>query len=480
MSVQVRLTIALTVVGLLLFGMYGVVAYRGERADLRESMDREVRILGRSLQTALANALRDKQVADVEETLSRLEVLQHDVDVHVHDTTGSLVARSEGAIEDDQVRALAARAADRHVELIEEDPPDHPRRLIYAAPLMGDDGTLLGTLAVVRPLDDLHADLDRSGTRLLLGLGVFVILTMVVGMILGGAYIRGPLARVVDGIRHVRAGDFATRVPIARDDEIGAVVKELNTMAGELDEMGQRLAAEQEARFKVERGLLQIDKLITIGQLSAGLAHEIGSPLQVLGGRAQALVATSSDPEVKRQAGIIVAQVERITRIVEQLLSFARRRPPVIAPCRLETPVGAVLELLEGECRRRRVTIRSESDGAPHVIAGDIDQLQQIVLNLVRNALASVTDGGEVIVRLTRADDRVELAVEDDGPGIEPDARAHLFEPFFTTRAREGGTGLGLAIVRSIAIEHGAEVGVAADRARGASFTVTFPGVADA
>src|SRR5262249_52950199 len=135
-------------------------------------------------------------------------------------------------------------------------------------------------------------------------------------------------------------------------------------------------------------------------QLSAGLAHEIGSPLQVLRGRASAVRDKSSDPEARRHAEILVEQCDRIARIVEQLLSFGRRKPAVIAACSLDTPVRTVLELMAGEAQRAGVKIVSESDGAAHVVDADADQLQQVVLNLVKNALAATPRDGTITVRL--------------------------------------------------------------------------------
>jgi len=219
--------------------------------------------------------------------------------------------------------------------------------------------------------------------------------------------------------------------------------------------------------------------MVTIGQLSAGLAHEIGSPLQVLSGRAAALLSRSADPETRRQAEILVEQTERITRIVDQLLSLGRRRPAVIAPCDLAKPVKTVLELLDGEIRRRGVTLDFQHDAGDHAIDADEDQMQQIVLNLVRNSLAATPSGGRITVRVDTSlaspgePGVVRLIVRDTGPGIPPELAAKLFEPFFTTRASEGGTGLGLAVVRAIVTEHHGTITASSDH--GAEFIVSFP-----
>ncbi|MCE9577008.1 MAG: HAMP domain-containing histidine kinase [Deltaproteobacteria bacterium] len=474
MSIRLRLTALLTLLGLALFVGYALIAYRGEERDLRTSTEREVRTLGRALEIALGNALRDRQRMDIDETLAALDAIRPAVEVHVHDAEGATIALSENAIVDRQIEAMVSAAGTSGTATLVTD-PDHSR-IIYAAPLVGDDGAALGAFALVRPLDDLDADLARTKWRLVLTMAAFVIATMFAGVLLGTLYVKRPVARVLEGIRHVRQGDTDARVPSTRKDEIGALVDEFNAMVVALDVARQRVEQEVEARLRLERGLRDVDKMVTIAQLSAGLAHEIGSPLQVLSGRGQALVERSADPEARRLAEIVVAQTERITKIVEQLLSFGRRRAPQIARCDLAQPIRAVLDLLEREVRRGGVTLRFEPDGGDHMIDGDADQLQQVTLNLVKNALAATPRGGVVTVRVARQDDRVQLIVEDNGSGIAPEIQARLFEPFFTTRSAEGGTGLGLAVVRAIVLEHGGAIDVHSTPGQGATFTITFPG----
>jgi signal transduction histidine kinase len=346
---------------------------------------------------------------------------------------------------------------------------------VYAAPLTADSGEVIGAIVVARVIDDLRADLARTRWRLIAVVVALVAVTLAAGVLLGTAYITRPLATVLDGISHVRAGDFRSAVPLAHRDEIGALVDEFNAMVAALADARQRIDHETEARLRLERGLQGIDKMVTIGQLSAGLAHEIGSPLQVLSARASALATRSADPETRRQAEILVEQTARITRIVDQLLSFGRRRPAVIAPRDLARPVRTVLELLDGEARRRGAALELAVDGGDHTIDADEDQLQQIVLNLVRNALAATPAGGRITVRIEAATEPagVRLIVRDTGPGIPAELQDRLFEPFFTTRASEGGTGLGLAVVRAIVTEHGGTITARSDR--GAEFVVHFP-----
>jgi signal transduction histidine kinase len=265
-----------------------------------------------------------------------------------------------------------------------------------------------------------------------------------------------------------------------------ALARQFEAMVAELSAARGRLAEAVESRATLERGLQRLDKLATLGQLSAGLAHEIGSPLQVLQGRTRALLGERArDPdEVRRIATILNEQADRITRIVEQLLRFARRTPPPLAPVALAAPVRAVLDLLEHAARQRGVAL--ELDAAPDVpaVRADVDGVQQVVLNLVKNALEATARGGRITVLLrpteaVAADGQrralARLEVVDSGSGMSEATLARLFEPFFTTRAASGGSGLGLAVVRSIVVALGGTVGASTVPGVGSRFTVDLP-----
>jgi signal transduction histidine kinase len=306
------------------------------------------------------------------------------------------------------------------------------------------------------------------------------------GVALGRAYIKRPLRLLADAMRNVRGGDLETAIAVERQDEMGHVAAEFNAMLGELRSARRRLVEEQERRRQLRRDLQDVEKLATIGQLAAGLAHEIGSPLQVLQGRAHGLQSVAERPEeVRRIAGILVSQTERITRIIERLLAVARRQPRNIAPLNLAEPVGLVVDLLEFEARRRDVSLTLNVAPGLRTVVADADAIQQVVLNLVRNALQATPARGRVEVALAAASLRapgadgegpaVRLSVSDTGAGVPPDVRERLFEPFFTTRAESGGTGLGLAVVRAIVEAHRGTITVRSEPGTGATFEVVLP-----
>lgn len=334
-------------------------------------------------------------------------------------------------------------------------------------------------LVVVRPLAEMQDDLRATTQRTVFSVLGFVALVALLTMALARFWVGGPLAEMNAHMRRVRAGDLSPS-PIPRAaGEVADSLREFETLVRDLAEARARLDAETEARRRLEDGLRHVDKLTTVGQLAAGLAHEIGSPLQILEGRLSMLESKADDPrETRRLAQILAEQSRRITRIVSRLSGVARRSLQR-SLIQVGPSVRTVVELMEGEARRRGITLVLEEEAALPQVEGEADALQQLTLNLVRNALAATAQGGHVSVRLARTVTErgaiVQLTIEDTGSGMDDATRAQIFEPFFTTRSAEGGSGLGLAVVKGIVDEHGGRIRVQSAPGAGTTFTIELP-----
>jgi signal transduction histidine kinase len=475
MKLATRMTVALGACALLLFGGAGWLQLQHEQRDLRVVARSEALLLGRSLQTAFENALRDRQLEDVKETLEALSQVDRSVAIFVFDEVGKLVGSSKGAHATPDTLRIEATARGQQQPVFEFLPEPDPSVLRVGLRLRDEAPASASAIVLEKPLAELQRDLQETRRDIVLSALAFVFAVAALTWLLSRRYVAAPLARMVATMRRVRAGDLQIAPGVRRADEVGETQAEFDRLVQDLEAARVRADQELEARRRMERGLQNADKLITLGQLSAVMAHEIGSPLQILEGRARALHKHPDNPEATRRvADILVEQTARITRIVGQMLSITRRRSPVRAQVDAEVSVRSVTALLEVEARRRQVRLRVERRGRCDVFA-DADQLQQVALNLIRNALEASPPGTAVTIGIGGDDARLSIDVADQGSGVAEQVRAHLFEPFFTTKADAGGSGLGLSVVRSIVQEHGGQVEFVEQGASGCVVRVSLP-----
>ena len=234
---------------------------------------------------------------------------------------------------------------------------------------------------------------------------------------------------------------------------------------------------------RLEAELRQAERLSSLGQLAAGMAHEIRNPLAGIAMTAQVLKSRlgerpDADPYLER----IQAEIQRLERIVRSLLEFSRPARPRLAPLDVAASARRVLEDLAGQAAAAGIELVPPDAAAPGAALADGDQIHQVLLNLVQNALQACQPGDRIGIDLERAAavggaDRLQVRVWDSGPGVLEAARSRLFEPFFTTKAE--GTGLGLAVCRQILEEHGGRIQYRPRPAGGAEFCLQLSPIPD-
>jgi signal transduction histidine kinase len=313
-------------------------------------------------------------------------------------------------------------------------------------------------------------------------------------------FFRRPARHIVQAMAQARAGDLTARARVLRDDELGEIARGFNRMIDELsardrereellarissfnDELRREVAAAtkdlraaNEALFHTQQQLARTEKLAAIGQVTASLAHEIGTPLNAIGGHLQLLARNHPrDAETQRRVGVITKQLDFIVSIVRRLLQRTHARRAVLQPVDLNALVRETLRLVAPTLEAHAINIAEMLDPKLPLVSADPDQLPQVLLNLINNSIDAMPQGGRLEIT-TRGDERANLAIldfRDTGCGIASDALEHLFEPLWTTKLT--GSGFGLSIVREIMKEHGGSVEVLRDQTEGAAFRLTL------
>ena len=230
---------------------------------------------------------------------------------------------------------------------------------------------------------------------------------------------------------------------------------------------------------RLEEQLIQAEKLAAMGQMLAGVAHELNNPLTAILGVTELLREREGFEEsTKRQLDLTHRQARRAARIVQNLLEFSRPASPQKNPLDVNTLIERTLQLQDHSLRRNNIQAEFQPQPDLPAVVGDANQLIQVFLNLVSNAeqaIREVREGGRIQIRIGRIGAHISITVQDDGVGIAPEALPRLFDPFYTTKRPGGGTGLGLSICMSIVREHGGSIDVETLPAGGSAFTVYLP-----
>jgi two-component system, NtrC family, sensor kinase len=291
-----------------------------------------------------------------------------------------------------------------------------------------------------------------------------------------------PVKSIQAGVQRVHAGNFDQPIVLQSQDELQELADEFNAMTARLRDVYKDLARQVDERSKQ---LVAAEKMVSVGFLAAGVAHEINNPLASIAFCAEALerrlehLLETADPAdagvIRKYLGMIQQEAFRCKLITERLLDYSRTGSGRWEPTDLAALVQNVLELVQHlpASRGKRIVFRPD---ARVVAAADANELQGLVNNLVVNALENMDDGGTVQIGLRAVNETAELSVRDTGCGMSADVLQHIFEPFYT-RSRTGkGTGLGLFISQRVATQHGGTITATSDGpGKGSTFTVRFP-----
>ena len=226
---------------------------------------------------------------------------------------------------------------------------------------------------------------------------------------------------------------------------------------------------------QIQEQLRKAERIAELGTLASGMAHEIGTPMNVILGRADYLLQRTADEGMKKGLATIVTQVDRITKVMNQLLAFARRRAPERRAVDLGEIVEDSLEMFQERIAHNRITVENEIEADLPPVHADRDQLMQVLINLVVNSLHAMPEGGRLRLSLAREDNHVCLGVSDTGHGMPEEIRSKVFNPFFTTKDFGKGTGLGLTVVKGIIEEHGGTIAVESVVDKGTTFWIRLP-----
>jgi two-component system NtrC family sensor kinase len=480
MKTSSRLILLLTATVATVMVVSGYFNLRQREHSLVSALHDEARAYALTLQIALETDSQSLQGTAPKRLIDRLSGDPKVYSIILFDEAGHVTLVSdppnEGEVPD---------SSDVHRVLATGEPVERMRRMLgeqvfsVIMPMRAGE-RLVGAFEITEVMSDVRSDISKARweiaiTTLLLFATIFVVVLLVARQSLSR-----PIRELLAGATAVGLGNLDYRVPVPENGgEFGLLADEFNRMADSLVEQKRTAEREAEGRLALERELRHTERLATVGRVAAGVAHEIGAPLNVLDGRAQQLLVRPDAPLEMRQRNltIIRSQAGRITRIVRQLINLARPHDIRFELLDLSLLIASMLELIEEDAKKAGVIITVDPL-RNLLIDGDHDLLLQVLLNICLNGIQAMPKGGRLRIEcLEEEPDKygkrlAGLRISDTGHGIPPEALSHIFEPFYTTKDDGQGTGLGLTISRRMIEEHGGRIDAFNNVDGGATFTV--------
>ncbi|MGH9755602.1 MAG: sensor histidine kinase [Blastocatellia bacterium] len=483
MKLSARLILLLTFSVSVVMIVASLITLRQREVALLDAMRDEARVHAVTLQIALEEDYLTGRSLDAQRLINRLRENTGIYSAVLFDAAGEIVAISNTLAPEEFKYLNEARevmAGGKGIEIIRNIGGEDYFSMILPLQVQG---RRVGAIEIVQSISFVKADIARARFHsLITALLLFGAISLVVAMVMRYSLAR-PIHELLGGAVAVGRGDLNYRAPVrSSDGELASLAREFNRMADCLAE--QRLSAlrEAEERLALERKLRHNEQLAAVGRLAAGVAHEMGAPLQVIDGRAKQLLhhPDASTETGRRNLTIIRNQTERIARIVRQLLNLSRPHKLHFRKIDLTPLVKEAVELIETQAESAgvEIEIRREDDV---LVEADPELIGQVLLNIFRNGIQAMPQGGRLRVEcLKDAAERngrrfAALRVSDTGVGIAPESLPNIFDPFFTTKEVGQGTGLGLPISNRIIEEHDGWIEAANGAESGAVFTVYLP-----
>lgn len=474
MSLRISLLIFLVIplIGALTFA--GYISLHRLELQVEKRMQEDIELIARAIRGPLEYALSQGREGSVSQALSSAFRIGRVYGAYVYDDRGRKIAASgpqEPLVQSGQLAELAAEG-DRTGEYQES---GGKKIYSYFVPLTDSAGRNSGLLQLTREGSDFRRYIQ--GVRQQAVILLVLLSGLLLGIVVYGHHriIGRNLGALVRSMARIEAGDRSHRAALIGPREIRMLALGMNDMLDSIARSERELEDRRQTQIRLENQLYQSRKMAAIGQLAAGVAHELGTPLSVVSGQAQRLLRDRSLPsKVTNELGAIRDAVQRMENIVRQLLDYGRKNQLQTRRMSLDDVACSVVAQLQGQAAAKNVALIAEGPRPAPQFAFDRVRIEQALLNLVRNAVQAAPEEGRVQLEWFDEDCQLGYRVLDDGPGVPQELLGRLFEPFFTTKPVDEGTGLGLAVAQAAARDHGGVISCDQSELGGAQFKMVF------
>lgn len=479
MRTATRLLLVLGAVLLVVMSAYGLYAQRQREALLGEAHLRDTEMMARLVAGVLSDAARDDRPEDVAPLLERAREHPEVLALALVDSAGDAYAGTlPGDVPGSGEWGCLSPAVDAaRTGLSTRGTTECDARVDWVVLPTGVQGA---SLLVARRASALEREVAAARQQVLAVTLVLILAGAAAIVLILRRSLSRPLEEMLEAVERFGDPRFDDPVDVPEHPgELGELAAAFNDLDRRLEEKKRWIVREVEERLSLEGRLRKAERFAAAGRIVGGLAHELGSPLNVIGVRAEAVLA---DPRVsedgRRHAQEIVDEVDRIAALVRSLSHLDRSGGLDRRPMELTETIRGVCSDVADSAEKRGVTLVTDLPAEPVEVAADPALLRLAVRNLAANAVQAAGeagDGGEVVLRVRKSEAEARIEVVDDGPGVSPDVLPRVFDPFFTTKEVGQGTGLGLSTALGIAERHGGDLLLESEPGKGVRAVLSLP-----
>jgi two-component system NtrC family sensor kinase len=503
-----KLMLSITMIVIIVAAVSGLVNVKTEERQLLKTMILGADQLSKGIASATWHAMLDDNREAAYQVMQTIALKQGIDRIRMYNSGGQVRFSTHS----EETRSTAITKLDLTYPVRSSRAADGHRRLEMLTPIYNErscsqaachahpaDMKVLGVLDLALNLESVDREVDSMKVRVLLVTGVEITLISLFIIFFTRRFLGRPIEKLIEGTKAISHMELDKPLDIVgSSEELDELARSfelmrgrLQTALGEINQFTQNLESKVEERTRqlqaAQKKLLHSDRLASLGQLSASVAHEINNPVSGvlnLSMLLERLMANGNYPpgreaEFRKYLGLISTETARVGRIVSDLLAFSRRSKPQRAPADLNKLVRTTMGLVDHKLKLISAEVVLDLQENLPLVECDSSQIQQVILNLVLNGAQAMQPrgGGKLSIRtrLIPQESIVELAVQDTGEGIAPENLSKIFDPFFTTKPEGKGVGLGLAVLYGIVKAHDGEVEVVSHRNEGTTFTVSLP-----
>ncbi len=522
-SLEIRLLVPLSIAVGLILALHAVLSFQSTKEHFLNLVHDEVVRSSDLIRRATHDGMLLNRLDEVQATIKRLAEAPEVAAIRVYDKKGSIVLSARDseygqniALDSDTCQSCHGNGVTRNDAVLERSSltqsPGGPEVLRHLIVIENEpacaiaechfhpaDRRVLGVLDVEMSMAPLEAAIQTSKRQLLTTTIGLILISGLVAALFVRRVVHRPTQLLYEGTQRIAAGDLETRIEVHGEHELARLADAFNGMVAELrharqevtewsNKLEDKVAQKSDELQRAQRQVLHMEKMASLGKLSATVAHELNNPLGGILTYARLvkreLADQALDPQIRaeldRYLSVIDKECSRCGSIVHNLLTFARRTGAEMARINLNEIVERSLMLIRHHLEIRNVQLSCELLGEDPMIIADPGQIEQALIAIFVNAVEAMQDSqakeNSLFVQLTGRPDDVEILIRDTGMGIHPRDLPHIFEPFFSTKGKqESGVGLGLAVVYGIVNRHGGQIEVTSVQGEGTTFRIRLP-----